>query len=43
MVRFMAENQIAEAEELKLLDHPRYIFEEGLSSEKEYVFVRKNS
>ena len=41
MVRFMAENRIEEPEEIKQFSVMGYRFSEELSSEKEYVFVRK--
>lgn len=40
MVRFMAENQIAEPEALRMFSHPHYRFEDELSSKKEYVFLK---
>ena len=41
MVRFMAENRIEEPERIKQFSVMGYRFSEDLSSEKEYVFVRK--
>ena len=41
MVRFMAENRIEESEEIKQFSVMGYRFSEELSSEKEYVYVRK--
>lgn len=41
MVRFMAENRIEEPEGIKRFSVMGYRFSEELSSEKEYVFVRK--
>ncbi|WP_314731080.1 peroxide stress protein YaaA [Oribacterium parvum] len=41
MVRFMAENRIEEPEEIKQFSVMGYRFSEELSSEKEYVYVRK--
>ena len=41
MVRFMAENRIEEPEGIKRLSVMGYRFSEDLSSEKEYIFVRK--
>ena len=41
MVRFMAENRIEEPEEIKLFSVMGYRFSKDLSSEKEYIFVRK--
>ena len=40
MVRFMAEKQILQIEELKGFNRLRYLFREDLSSEREYVFVK---
>lgn len=41
MVRFMAENQVTQFEELKLFDRLEYCFDEERSSETEYVFIKK--
>ena len=41
MVRFMAENRIEEPERIKQFSVMGYRFSEDLSSEKEYIFVRK--
>ena len=41
MVRFMAENRIEEPEGIKRFSVMGYHFSEDLSSEKEYVYVRK--
>lgn len=41
MVRFMAENQVDSPEKLKDFSVRDYQFEEKLSSETEYVFIRK--
>ena len=41
MVRFMAENRIEEPEGIKQFSIMGYHFSEDLSSEKEYVYVRK--
>lgn len=41
MVRYMAENDINEVEELKLFDRLGYVFRDDLSSQTEYVFERK--
>ncbi|MBF0998353.1 MAG: peroxide stress protein YaaA, partial [Lachnospiraceae bacterium] len=41
MVRFMAENRIEKPEGIKQFSVMRYRFSEALSSEKEYIFVRK--
>ena len=41
MVRFMAENRIEEPEGIKQFSVMGYRFSEDLSSEKEYVYVRK--
>lgn len=40
MVRFMAENQVSEPEELKKFDRLNYKFREEFSTETEYVFIR---
>ena len=40
MVRYMAENQILNPQEMKSFDRLQYHFCEGLSSEHEYVFMR---
>ena len=40
MVRYMAANAITEPEEIKAFDWSGYRFQEDLSSDKEYVFVR---
>ncbi len=40
MVRFMVENQITKIEELKNFNTYGYLFDEKLSSEKEWVFTR---
>lgn len=40
MVRFMAENQISEPEKMKEFTVQGYHFEEDLSSDKEYIFLR---
>ncbi len=39
MVRFLAERQIKEPEEMKAFDRLGYVFWPELSSEKEYVFL----
>ncbi|MCR4751935.1 MAG: peroxide stress protein YaaA, partial [Eubacterium sp.] len=41
MVRFMAEGQIEEPEQLKMFCWSGYRFDEGRSGKTEYVFVRK--
>ena len=41
MVRYMAENDINEVEELKLFDRLGYVFRDDLSSQTEYIFERK--
>ena len=41
MVRFMAENRVEEPEGIKQFSVMRYRFSEALSSEKEYIFMRK--
>lgn len=43
MVRFLAENQVEEPEEIRGFDRLGYRFEERLSTEKEYVFIRNAS
>lgn len=40
MVRFMAENQIEEPEEIKKFDRLGYAFKEELSNNREYVFLK---
>ncbi len=40
MVRFMAENNIQNYENLKKFNYFGYVFREDLSSEKEYIFER---
>lgn len=40
MVRFMAENQVEDPEQLKAYDRMHYHFSETWSSETEYVFIR---
>lgn len=40
MVRFMAEHQIENVEEIKKFDRLGYVFREDASNEKEYVFER---
>ncbi len=42
MVRFMAENQIENPEEIKDFDRLGYIYRKDLSSETRYVFERQN-
>ncbi len=41
MVRFMASLQIEEPEKIKAFDRGGYRFDEGRSSEKEYVFIKE--
>lgn len=41
MVRFLAEHQIKDPEEVKRFDRLRYRFREELSSDREYVFVKE--
>ena len=43
MVRFMAENRVEELEGIKHFSVMGYRFSEELSSEKEYIFVRKKA
>lgn len=40
MVRFMAEHQIENAEEIKKFDRLGYMFRQDISTEKEYIFER---
>lgn len=42
MVRFMAEHQIEEPEEIKQFDRLGYVYREDLSSDKEYIFERRD-
>ncbi len=41
MVRYLAENQVGDPEEIKKFDRLGYCFYEELSTEKEYVFLKK--
>lgn len=41
MVRFMAENNVSKAEELKAFDRLNYKFREEFSTSTEYVFIRE--
>ena len=41
MVRFMAENQIMDLEKVKEFNRLEYCFQEELSTEKQYVFIKK--
>ena len=41
MVRFLAEHQIEDPEEVKRFDRLRYRFREELSLDREYVFVKE--
>jgi len=41
MVRFMAEHQIENVEEIKKFDRLGYVFREDISSETEYIFERR--
>lgn len=41
MVRFMAERKVGRLEEMKQFDRLGYLFEEGLSDDSHYVFIRK--
>ena len=41
MVRFLAEHQIEDPEEVKGFDRLRYRFREELSSDREYVFIKE--
>ena len=43
MVRFMAEHQIKDVQEMKKFDRLGYVFREDISDEKEYIFERKHS
>lgn len=40
MVRFMAERQVKEPQEMKSFDQLGYVYRDDLSTEKEYVFER---
>ena len=40
MVRFMAEREIEDPEEMKRFDRLGYIFREELSSAEKYIFVK---
>lgn len=40
MLRFMAENNIEEPEEIKKFDRLNYAFRQDLSSDREYVFIK---
>ena len=42
MVRFMAENNITEAEDIKSFDRQNYVFRADKSDENTFVFIRKN-
>ena len=42
MVRFMAEHKIESPEEIKKFDRLGYVYQESLSSENEYVFIKQN-
>ena len=39
MVRYMAENQVKEVEEIKQFEHPDYVFSNELSNTNQFVFV----
>ena len=41
MVRYMAEKQIRDPEEIKYFERLGYAFSDDLSSEKEYVFIKR--
>ncbi len=41
MVRFMAENQIEDSEEIKRFDRLGYVYRDDLSGDREIVFERK--
>lgn len=43
MVRFMAENQIADVRKIQKFDRLGYVFREDLSSEEEYVFIKEKA
>ena len=43
MVRYMAENQITDPEEIKSFDRLDYRFDENHSDEKQFVFIRKSN
>ena len=40
MVRYLAENKVEDPERIKGFDRLGYCFEETLSNEKEYVFLK---
>ena len=40
MVRYLAENQVEDMEEIKNFDRLGYRFDEGLSSDREYIFLK---
>lgn len=42
MVRFMAENQVKNVEEIKQFQHPNYLYSEQFSSAKQLVFLYQN-
>ena len=41
MVRYMAENQITDAEQIKYFDRLDYRFDEARSDERQFVFIKK--
>ena len=41
MVRYMAENQITDAEQIKSFDRLDYRFDEARSDERQFVFIKK--
>ena len=43
MVRYLAENDVQEPEGIKGFDRLGYCFDEALSSEREYVFLKKGA
>ena len=40
MVRYMAENNISDVEDIKLFNRLAYVYRDDLSSDDEYVFER---
>lgn len=40
-MRFLAEHQIEDPEEVKRFDRLRYRFKEELSSDREYIFIKE--
>ena len=42
MVRYLTENQVENLDEIKSFDRLGYRFDEGLSTESKYVFLKQN-